>query len=122
MLLSMMRVLIEKGLSVNANDHTRIPMPLRSATIFLFSAISTCLALPLMVAGQGHSITNNSLAGGDPRSIQQSGQSTPQPLQQSSPVVNQAAYHDVSPPLLLIPPLPRQLGFRIHGIGPIAVP
>ncbi len=69
-------------------------MPFRSSTIFLFSAISTCLVLPLMVAAQG-------------------------PLQQSSPVVKQAVHHDVSPPLFLIPPPPRQPGLRIHDIEPI---
>src|SRR5260370_15891569 len=72
----------------------RIAMPFRSSTIFLFSAILICLALPLMVAAQG-------------------------PLQQSSPVVKQAVHHDVSPPLFLIPPPPRQPGLRIHDIEPI---
>src|SRR5260370_28882107 len=65
-----------------------------SSTLFLFSGILTCLALPLMVAAQG-------------------------PLQQSSPLVMQAVHHDVSPPLFLIPPAPRQPGLRIHDIEPI---
>src|SRR6266849_126293 len=41
------------------------------------------------------------------------------PLQKFSPVVNQAVHHDVSPPLFLIPPAPRQPGFRVHAIKPI---
>src|SRR3989442_1850500 len=74
--------------------HGSIAVPFRSSTIFLFSAILTCLALPLMVAAQG-------------------------PLQQSSPLVMQAVHHDVSPPLFLIPPAYRQPGRRIHDIEPI---
>ncbi len=74
--------------------HGSIAVPFRSSTIFLFSAILTCLALPLMVAAQG-------------------------PLQQRSPVVKQEVHHDVSPPLFLIPPPPRQPGLRIHDIKSI---
>jgi len=75
----------------------RIAMSFRSSTIFLFGAILTWLALPLMAAAQG-------------------------PLQQSSPLVMQAVHYDVSPPLFLIPPAPRQPGFRVHDIKPIPRP
>ncbi len=94
-------------------------MSFRFSTIF-FRAISACLALPLMVAAQGHSIAAKSAVGDYPRGVQQSEQTTqPQPLQQSSPVVKQEVHHDVSPPLYLIPPPPRQPGLRIHDIEPI---
>ncbi len=95
-------------------------MSLRPSPIFLFSAISTCLALPSMVAAQGHSIAGKSAADGYPRGVQELTQSTQsQPLLQSSPVVKQEVHHDVSPPLFLIPPPPRQPGLRIHDIEPI---
>ncbi len=95
-------------------------MSFRSSTILLFSAISTCLALLLMVAAQGHSIAGKSAADGYPRGVQEPAQSTqPQPLQQRSPVVKQEVHHDVSPPLFLIPPAPRQPGLRIHDIKSI---
>jgi hypothetical protein len=90
-------------------------MPFRSSTVFLFGAISTCLALPLMVAGQRHSIGGKSPLGRDPRAVQHPGQGA-QPLQQSSPAIKQALHHDVSPPLFLIPPAPRQPGIRVHDI------
>ncbi len=95
-------------------------MSFRSSTILLFSAISTCLALLLMVAAQGHSIAGKSAADGYPRGVQEPAQSTqPQPPQQRSPVVKQEVHHDVSPPLFLIPPAPRQPGLRIHDIKSI---
>src|SRR5260370_41143695 len=97
-----------------------VGMLLRCATILRLSAISVGLGLPLMVAAQGHSIAGKSAADGYPRGVQELTQSTqPQPLQQSSPLVMQAVHHDVSPPLFLIPPPPRQPGLRIHDIKSI---
>jgi hypothetical protein len=82
----------------------------------------------LVQAEQGHSIagppiatiSGKSQAGGYLPGVQQPGQTDQsQPLQQRSPVVNQAVHHDVSPPLYLIPPAPRQAGQRVHPVKPI---
>jgi hypothetical protein len=60
------------------------------------------------------------LASAQTSGAQQPGQvDQSQSVVRSSPSVEAAAHHDVSPPLYLIPPAPRQAGQRVHPVKPI---
>ena len=97
---------------------------LRSMRALAF--VTVCIAsVGIVSLAHGQTAQSPTSSGTNLASVQTSAAQQPgqvdqsQSVVRSSPSVEAALHHDVSPPLFLIPPAPRQAGQRVHPVRPI---